>query len=58
MIWGLEVEEFKLERYLDLFIDYCGKDLNYILFGLGRRICFGIGFVLGLVEVVVVNFVG
>ncbi|CAN7115295.1 unnamed protein product [Brassica rapa subsp. narinosa] len=57
-IWGLEAEEFKPERHLDSPTDYRGKDLNYIPFGSGRRICPGIGFALGLAEVAVANLVG
>lgn len=57
-IWGLEAEEFKPERHLDSPTDYRGKDLNYIPFGSGRRICPGIGFALGLAEVAVATLVG
>lgn len=56
-IWGLEAEEFKPERHLDSSLDYRGKDLNYIPFGSGRRICPGIGFALGLAEGAVANLV-
>ncbi|VVB01931.1 unnamed protein product [Arabis nemorensis] len=56
-IWGPEAEEFKPERHLDSSLDYRGKDLNYIPFGSGRRICPGIGFALGLAEGALANLV-
>ncbi|CAL9235008.1 unnamed protein product [Arabidopsis halleri] len=57
-IWGPDAEEFKPERHLDSTLDYHGKDLNFIPFGSGRRICPGINLALGLVEVTVANLVG
>ncbi|KFK31263.1 hypothetical protein AALP_AA6G089700 [Arabis alpina] len=56
-MWGPEAEEFKPERHLDSSLDYHGKDLNYIPFGSGRRICPGIGFALGLAEGALANLV-
>ncbi|CAD5319976.1 putative indoleacetaldoxime dehydratase [Arabidopsis thaliana] len=57
-IWGPDAEEFKPERHLDSALDYHGKNLNYIPFGSGRRICPGINLALGLAEVTVANLVG
>ncbi|XP_010469800.1 PREDICTED: indoleacetaldoxime dehydratase-like [Camelina sativa] len=57
-VWGPDAEEFKPERHLESVVDYHGKDLNYIPFGSGRRICPGIGLALGLAEVTVANVVG
>ena len=57
-IWGPDAEEFKPERHLDSGLDYHGKNLNYIPFGSGRRICPGINLALGLAEVTVANLVG
>ncbi|XP_006294021.2 indoleacetaldoxime dehydratase [Capsella rubella] len=57
-VWGPDAEEFKPERHLESALDYHGKDLNYIPFGSGRRICPGIGLALGLAEVTVANLVG
>ncbi|XP_010510294.1 PREDICTED: cytochrome P450 71A12-like [Camelina sativa] len=57
-VWGPDAEEFKPERHLNSDLDYHGKDLNFIPFGSGRRICPGIGLALGLVEVTVANLVG
>ncbi|XP_027061038.1 cytochrome P450 71D10-like [Coffea arabica] len=37
-----DAEKFKPERFLHSTIDYQGKDLKYIPFGAGRRICPGI----------------
>ncbi|VVB01554.1 unnamed protein product [Arabis nemorensis] len=56
-IWGREAEEFKPERHLDSSLDYRGKDLNYIPFRLGKRICPGIKFALGLAEGALANLV-
>lgn len=57
VIWGLDVESFRLERYLDLFVDFRGYDFELILFGVGRRICLVILFVVVLNEFVLVNLV-
>ncbi|EOA26962.1 hypothetical protein CARUB_v10023058mg [Capsella rubella] len=57
-VWGPDAEEFKPERHLNTTLDYHGKDVNYIPFGSGRRICPGIGLALGLAEVTIANLVG
>ncbi|ESQ51630.1 hypothetical protein EUTSA_v10017655mg, partial [Eutrema salsugineum] len=57
-LWGQEAEEFKPKRHLDSPLDCRAKDLNYIPFGSGRRICPGTSFALGLAQVAVANLVG
>ncbi|CAA3001758.1 cytochrome P450 71A8-like [Olea europaea var. sylvestris] len=50
-----EPENFEPERFLNSSIDFNGLHLQYIPFGIGRRICPGIGFAKVLIELVLAN---
>lgn len=47
-----DAEKFNPERFLDSAVDYQGKDLKYIPFGAGRRMCPGISFGMVSVELI------
>lgn len=55
--WGPDADEFRLEKHLDSSLDFWGQDFELILFGVGRRICPTISFVVVLNEVVLANLV-
>lgn len=56
--WGSDdAGEFKAERHLESPLDFQGQNFMYIPFGLGRRLCLGIGFAMALAEVTLANLV-